>query len=87
MKKDPLQAQLLEKLESLPEFNWDYLTYVSDKKTTSPPNKMQEIFDLVNSSIPKVKLFDWRNDVEGSLRNRPDYKSRKEFIKKWTVLK
>lgn len=73
----------LEKLKSFPEFHWDYLTYVSDKKTTSPPNKMQEIFDIVNSSIPKIKLFDWRNDVEGSLRNRPDYKSRREFINKY----
>ena len=44
---------------------------------------MKEIFDLVNSSIPKVKLFEWRNDVEGSLRNRPDYKSRREFITKY----
>jgi phosphoglycolate phosphatase-like HAD superfamily hydrolase len=73
----------LAKVESFPEFQWDYLTYVSDKKTTSPPNKMKEIFDLVNCSIPKIKLFDWRNDVKGSLRNRPDYKSRKEFINKY----
>lgn len=73
----------MEKLESMPEFHWDYLTYVSDKKTTSPPNKMKEIFDLVNSSIPKVKLFEWRNEVEGSLRSRPDYKSRREFINKY----
>jgi predicted HAD superfamily phosphohydrolase YqeG len=73
----------MEKLESLPDFHWDYLTYVSDKKTTSPPNKMKEIFDLVNSQISKVKLFEWRNDVEGSLRNRPDYKSRREFINKY----
>jgi predicted HAD superfamily phosphohydrolase YqeG len=73
----------LAKVESFPEFQWDYLTYVSDKKTTSPPNKMREIFDLVNCSVPKIKLFDWKSDVEGSLRNRPDYKSRKEFINKY----
>lgn len=73
----------LEKLESMPEFHWDYLTYVSDKATTSPPNKMKEIFDIVISSIPKIKLFEWKNDVVGSLRNRPDYKSRREFISKY----
>jgi predicted HAD superfamily phosphohydrolase YqeG len=73
----------LQNLESFPEFQWDYLTYVSDKKTTTPPNKMKEIFDLVESSTPKIKLFEWRNDVEGSLRNRPDYTSRREFINKY----
>jgi hypothetical protein len=44
---------------------------------------MKEIFDLVNSSIPKIKLFEWSNDVEGSLRNRPDYASRRAFINKY----
>lgn len=73
----------LEKLKSFPNFHWDYLSYVSDKKTTSPPNKMREIFDLVKSEIPKTKLFEWKDDVEGSLRNRPDYKSRREFIHKY----
>ena len=70
-------------VENQKQFTWDYLTYVSDKKTTTPPNKMKEIFDLVESSIPKVKLFEWRDDVEGSLRNRPDYTSRRTFINKY----
>lgn len=70
----------LSRLESLPEYQWDYLTYVSDKKTTSPPNKMKEIFDLVVSSITKIKLFEWSDEVDGSLRNRPDYTSRRAFI-------
>lgn len=73
----------LNNLKSYAEFKWDYITYVSDKKTTSPPNKMREIFDLVNTEIPKIKLFEWRDDVDGSLRNRPDYKSRREFIHKY----
>ena len=70
-------------IENQKQFSWDYLTYVSDKKTTTPPNKMKEIFDLVESTIPKVKLFEWRDDVEGSLRNRPDYASRRAFINKY----
>jgi FMN phosphatase YigB (HAD superfamily) len=73
----------LKVVKNQPDFVWDYITYVSDKKTTSPPNKMKEIFDLVESSIPKIKLFEWRNDVVGSLRNRPDYSSRRTFISKY----
>lgn len=77
----------MSNLESLTSFHWDYLTYVSDKKTTSPPNKMKEIFDLVDSKISKIKLFEWSDDVEGSLRNRPDYTSRRAFISKYLTTK
>lgn len=76
-------SNYLNVVEKQKQFSWDYLTYVSDKKTTTPPNKMKEIFDLVDSSIPKVKLFEWRDEVDGSLRNRPDYASRRAFINKY----
>jgi predicted HAD superfamily phosphohydrolase YqeG len=76
-------SNYLLSVESQDEFKWDYLSYVSDKKTTTPPNKMKQIFDLVKSNIPKVKLFEWDENVEGSLRNQPDYKSRREFIAKY----
>jgi phosphoglycolate phosphatase-like HAD superfamily hydrolase len=61
-------------------FHWDYFTYVSDKKTTTPPNKMKEIFDLVNSSYTKIKLFEWNENVTGKLRNQPNYDARRKFI-------
>ena len=67
-------------VESIVEYSWDILTYVSDKKTTTPPQKMENIFKLVESTTPKVKLFTWSDDVKGSLRHHPDYKSRKDFI-------
>lgn len=73
----------LKNVESHSEFSWDYLSYVSDKKTTTPPNKMKQIFDLVESNISKVKLFEWDENVDGSLRNQPNYKSRREFINKY----
>ncbi|MEO9893108.1 hypothetical protein [Aurantibacter sp.] len=73
----------LYRVEAQNSFNWDYLSYVSDKKTTTPPNKMKEIFDLVESDIPKVELFKWDENVVGSLRNNPDYKSRRDFIAKY----
>lgn len=73
----------LKAVEDLKQFSWDFISYVSDKKTTTPPNKMKEIFDLVECSISKVKLFEWHEDVEGSLRSRPDYTSRRAFINKY----
>ncbi len=76
-------SNYLSRVEKFPQYQWDYLTYVSDKKTTSPPNKMKEIFDLVNSNFNKIKLFEWSEDVEGSLRNKPNYKARREFIAKY----
>ncbi len=73
----------LTRVANFPEYQWDLITYVSDKKTTSPPNKMKEIFDLVDSPFEKIKLFEWSDKVDGSLRDRPNYKLRKEFISKY----
>jgi phosphoglycolate phosphatase-like HAD superfamily hydrolase len=67
---------------SFSKFEWDYFTFLTDKSTTTPPNKMKEIFDLVNVEIPKIQMFQWNENIEGNLRNRPDYKSRREFISK-----
>ena len=68
--------------QSMPTVQWDYFTYVSDKATTQPPNKLLELFELVETPIPKVKLILWTNEIEGSIRNQKDYKSRKEFVDK-----
>ncbi|QNM84588.1 hypothetical protein H9W90_10305 [Polaribacter pectinis] len=73
-------SNYLKKVESQSKFRWDYLSFVSDKKTTTPPNKMKQIFDLVESNISKVKLFEWDLNVEGNLRNHPNYNSRRQFI-------
>lgn len=68
--------------QSMPTVQWDYFTYVSDKATTQPPNKLLELFELVETPIPKVKLIIWTTENEGSIRNQKDYKSRKEFVDK-----
>jgi phosphoglycolate phosphatase-like HAD superfamily hydrolase len=72
----------LNRVVSFPQYHWDYFTYVSDKKTTTPPNKMKEIFELVETDLEKIKLFEWSNDVTGSLRNQPNYQTRRDFISK-----
>ncbi len=72
--------------QSMPNVTWDYFTFVSDKKTTQPPNKLSELFDLVETTIPKQKLILWTDEIEGSIRNQKDYKSRKEFVDKHIFL-
>ncbi|WP_397445943.1 hypothetical protein [Polaribacter sp. R77954] len=76
-------SNYLQKVEAQDNFQWDYLSYVSDKKTTTPPQKMEQIFKLITSNISKVKLFHWDLNVEGSLRHQPNYKARREFIAKY----
>jgi len=76
-------SNCLIKATNYPDYHWDYITYVSDKKTTTPPNKMKEIFDYIETDLEKVKLFEWSTDVFGSLRNQPDYSSRRTFISKY----
>lgn len=73
-------SSYLEEIDKHHKYKWDYFSYVSDKKTTQPSNKMKEIFDLVKSKHHKIKLFEWRSDVKGSLRNQPNYEERRKFI-------
>jgi phosphoglycolate phosphatase-like HAD superfamily hydrolase len=73
-------SNYLDEVACYQNFHWDYFTYVSDKKTTTPPNKMKEIFDLVNTSFTKIKLFEWNENVIGKLRNQPNYEARRKFI-------
>lgn len=65
------------------EYNWDYLTYITDKATTKPRNKMKEIFDRVETNLSKKVLFQWSNKIIGSIRHQPDYKSRVSFVGKY----
>ncbi len=63
--------------------DWDYFTYLTDKRTTTPANKMKEIFDMVETSIPKVQLLKWADDVQGSLREQNIYGDRQAFLQKY----
>ena len=55
---------------------WDYFTYLTDKRSTTPPNKLKEIFDSVETSVPKVQLLKWADNVHGSLREQNLYSDR-----------
>lgn len=73
-------SNYLNEVSNFPQFTWHHLTYVSDKRTTVPANKMKEIFDLVQTNFDKLKIFEWNDNVTGSLRNQPNYQARREFI-------
>lgn len=63
--------------------NWDYITYLADKQTTVPRNKMKEIFDMIDTTIPKMQLLKWADSVSGSLRDRNFYEERKNFLEQY----
>jgi phosphoglycolate phosphatase-like HAD superfamily hydrolase len=63
--------------------SWDYLTYLTDKATTIPRYKMKEVFDLVETAIPKIELLKWAENTEGSLRNMKMYHDRREFLERY----
>lgn len=71
----------LQGLLPIKSYKWDYFTYVSDKSSTTPPNKLKEIFDLINTDIEKIQLFKWNDNMTTSLRAEKDYHDRQLFIR------
>jgi phosphoglycolate phosphatase-like HAD superfamily hydrolase len=63
-----------------PNLHWDYITYVTDKSSTVPPDKMKNFFNLIEEVVPKAQLFKWADTVDGSIRNRVNYQERRKFI-------
>lgn len=68
------------------EQGWDYFTYLTDKASTVPTNKMKAIFDFVQTSIPKIELLKWNDNTQGSLRNRNLYNERKAFLEQFLTV-
>jgi len=62
------------------KYSWDYFTYVPDKSTTIPPNKMKEFFDMVQTNIVKKDLLSWKKDISTSIRNEVTYENRIKFV-------
>ena len=56
-------------------------SYKWDKSSTTPPNKLKEIFDLINIDIKKIQLFKWNDDITTSLRAEKDYHARQSYIR------
>jgi hypothetical protein len=60
---------------------WNLITYVADKKTTVPPNKMKDLFDRLETDIEREELFEWVDNVQGSIRKLSNYGDRYRFVK------
>lgn len=63
-----------------PSYTWDYFTYVSDKVTTTPPDKMRNFFNLIDVPLTKLETLKWSETVDGTIRNMVNYKLRRGFI-------
>lgn len=73
-------------ITSNPSINWDCLTFVSDKSTTVPPNKLYALFNLIQSDIPKVPMILWSSETSGSIRNQPKKADRTKFCNDYILL-
>ncbi len=69
--------------EAIKGQHWDYFTYLTDKRSTIPTNKMKSVFDLVEIEIKKVLLLKWADEVQGSLRNKNVYRERQSFLQEY----
>jgi phosphoglycolate phosphatase-like HAD superfamily hydrolase len=69
------------------DYSWDIFTYVPDKGTTEPPNKMGELFSLIvdkvrqgESRLDCSKIFEWSDDVSSSTRKQTTAIDRRKFV-------
>ena len=63
--------------------SFDLISYVSDKETTVPKNKMKDFVELIDINIPIEGVTYWRDGIEGSIRNQPKRIKRFNFVKKY----
>ena len=47
---------------------------------------MKELFDMIETQIPKVQLLKWSDTVSGSLRSRNLYNERREFLEQYLTV-
>ena len=83
----------LERVLSAQSYSWDILTYVPDKRTTQPANKMGELFQITTEKIEQktsqlecLNIFDWSADVDSSTRKQLTAIDRRNFLRKYLNL-
>lgn len=77
----------IERVLKPKSYSWDIFTYIPDKKTTQPPNKMKELFELIVEEIYQKKwslncldIFEWNEEVDSSTRKQPTIAERRTFV-------
>ena len=69
-------------------YSWDIFTYVPDKVTTQPSNKMGELFALITEQVRQKTLnlnclntFEWNDEICSSTRKQPTADHRRDFVR------
>lgn len=77
----------VDRILSNQAYSWEVFTYVPDKSTTQPPNKMGELFDLISEQIRQtiphlacLNIFEWSDEVSSSTRKQPTAAERRMFV-------
>lgn len=88
--RDALMAYIDRILEVEVEdrsYLWNIFTYVPDKQTTQPSNKMGELFDLITEQVQLmtpawncINLFEWSEGVDSSTRRQSTAGERRKFV-------
>jgi phosphoglycolate phosphatase-like HAD superfamily hydrolase len=66
--------------QSMPNLTWDYFTFVSDKKTTQPPNKLSELFDLIETKSQSKNLSFGLKKLKEALEIKRILKAEKNLL-------
>ena len=84
--RDAVMTYLERVLEDR-SYSWDIFTYVPDKQTTQPANKMGELFDLIVNPVQEntptlncLRVFEWNTQVNSSTRKQSTAEDRRRFI-------
>lgn len=79
-------SNFIKYFEERENLTFDLISYVSDKKTTVPKNKMKEFVEMIDVGIPIEKVTKWQTEIEGSIRNQPKRRKRYDFVKKYLYI-
>ncbi len=63
-------------------YYWHVFTYIPDKSSTIPRNKMSALFDVVSGQgdTEFQNVLIWKEDVSGSIRSYKNFDERRDFV-------
>lgn len=68
-------------VQSKPDLIWDVISFMPDKSTSRPANKMKQFFELLDTPLPKQALLQWPDALVGCIRDRKTRSERGHFVK------
>jgi len=79
-------GNFIKHFEKQEDIAFDIISYVSDKQTTIPKNKMREFAEMIDIGITVKRVTSWKTDIDGSIRNQPKRGARYDFVKKYLYI-